>query len=106
MIKPVFRVVGLDQATCEAEYCGTETATKPASTELFAPRLFTPDDTITSETLPAKSVSVRVRDFFPALQQAVDGRLAWINDFADDTVIIPQDLHDVLVTFQRLKRAA
>jgi hypothetical protein len=101
MIKPVFRVVGLDHATCDADYCGTETATKPASTELFAPRLFSPEVAIAPPT-----VSVRVRDFIPALQQAIEGRLAWINDFADDTVVIPQDLHDVLVTFQRLKRAA
>ena len=105
MNKPVFRVVGLDNATCEADYCGTETSTKPMSLEMMGPKLFAPSET----GLPTEcvdTVSVRIRDIMPALRQSETSGLGWINDFADDPVVITRDLYDVLLTYQRLKRAA
>lgn len=113
MNKPVFRVVGLDQATCEAEYVAAETTTKPASIEML--KLYTPPDSPlaskapepTGVTIhPSNNVTVRVRDIMPALQQSSGNRLAWVTDFADDPVVITRDLYDVLLTFQRMNRAA
>ena len=101
MNKPVFRVVGLDHATCEAEYCGTETTTKPTSIDMMGSRLYSPPPIDTVET-----VTVRIRDIMPALQQSSANRLGWVIDFADDPVVITRDLYDVLLTYQRLKRAA
>ena len=100
MNKPVFRVVGLDHATCDNEYCGTETSTRPSAEQRFdAERSFFPP------TMPA-TVTVRLRDMLPAFQNAATARLAWVNDFADDPVVISKDLYDVLLTYQRFKNAA
>ena len=100
MNKPVFRVVGLDHATCDGEYCGTETSTRPSTEQLLDAELshFPP-------TMPA-TVTVRLRDMLPAFQSSATARLAWINDFADDPVVISKDLYDVLLTYQRFKNAA
>ena len=100
MNKPVFRVVGLDQATCDDEYCGNETTTKSSSAQVLSAEL-----SIYPPSLPA-TVTVRLRDIFPALQRSAATRLAWVNDFADDPIVITKDLYDVLVTYQRFKNAA
>ncbi len=100
MNKPVFRVVGLDQATCDEEYCGTETSTQPNSTDGFGTEL-----SIWPQSEPA-TVSVRLGDILPALQSSATSRLAWVQDFTEDPVVITKDLYDVLLSFQRLKNAA
>lgn len=100
MNKPVFRVVGLDQATCDEEYCGTETSTQPNSTDGFGTEL-----SIWPQSEPA-TVSVRLGDILPALQSSATSRLAWVQDFKEDPVVITKDLYDVLLSFQRLKNAA
>ena len=100
MNKPVFRVVGLDQATCDDEYCCNETTTKPSSMQVLGAEL-----SIYPPSLPA-TVTVRLRDMFPALQRSTTARLAWVNDFADDPIVITKDLYDVLLTYQRYKNAA
>ncbi len=101
MNKPVFRVVGLDHATCDADYFGTETTTQPASIDMHGVKLYSPPPTATFET-----VSVRVRDIVPALLQSSVNRLNWVSDFADDPVVITRDLYEVLLTYQQMKRAA
>jgi hypothetical protein len=110
MSKSVFRVVGLDHATCDSQYCGSETATRPVSAGTFVPKIFNPlreePSAVPAVSNNACNVSVRVSDVLPALQQAASDRLAWIKDFADDPVMITRDLYDVLLTYQRLKRAA
>lgn len=100
MNKPVFRVVGLDQATCENEYRGTETSTQPNSPDVFDTEI-----SIFQPTEPA-TVTVRLGDVLPALQRSATSRLAWVQDFVDDPVVITKDLYDVLLNFQRLKNAA
>ena len=100
MNKPAFRVVGLDQSTCVDEYRANETASTPSSAQVLGAEL-----SIYRPTLPA-TVTVRLRDMFPALRQATTTRLAWVNDFADDPIVITKDLYDVLLTYQRLKNAA
>ena len=101
MNKSVFRVVGLDHATCDADYCGTETTTKPASIDTHVVKLYTPTPTETFET-----VAVRIRDIMPALLQSSVNRLNWVSDFADDPVVITRDLYEVLLTYQQMKRVA
>lgn len=100
MNKPVFRVVGLDHATCDDEYCGTETSTRPTEEPMLGAEL-----SIFPPTMPA-TVTVRLRDMLPAFQLATTTRLAWVDDFADDPVVITKDLFDVLLTYQRFKNAA
>ena len=101
MNKPVFRVVGLDHATCDADYCGTETTTKQASIDTHGVKLYSPTPMETFE-----SVTVRIRDIMPALLQSSVNRLNWVNDFADDPVVITRDLYEVLLTYQQMKRVA
>ncbi len=100
MNKPVFRVVGLDHATCNSEYCGTETTTTPSSRDTLIAKFAAP-----SRSSPS-TVTVRLRDMLPNLQRSTSAGLAWVNDFADDPVVITKDLYDVLLTYERLRRAA
>ena len=100
MNKPVFRVVGLDHATCGDAYCDAETATKPIAEQMLDTEL-----SLFLPTMPA-TVTVRLRDMLPALQRSATTRLAWVSDFADDPVVITKDLYDVLLTYQRFKNAA
>lgn len=47
-----------------------------------------------------QTVSVRLGDLLPILVRAVQDRRAWVADFYDDTVDIPQDLYEVVLAFQ------
>ena len=102
MIKPVFRVVGLDQATCDSEYHGAETATVPTKLTVFRSD---PEAESSSITTSTDVVTVRLKDILPALSQASANRLSWVRDFQDDPIVISKDLYEVLLRFQRLKRA-
>jgi len=100
MYKPVFRVVGLDHATCDADYCGTETRTNSVSIDTFSAKLYSPPADF------VETVTVRIKDIMPALQKSNENRLNWIQDIADDPVVITRDLYEVLLTYQRLRNAA
>ena len=100
MNKPVFRVVGLDHATCDSEYCGIETRTVPTCPDVLGTEL-----SLWKETEPA-TVTVLLRDILPILQRSSASRFAWVQDFEDDPVVITKDLYDVMLNFQRLKNAA
>jgi len=100
MNKPVFRVVGLDQATCDSEYDGAETSTLPTRADLFEAKL-----SIYSPREP-ETVSIRLSDMLAAFPATGSIRLAWVRDFADDPVVITKDLYEVLLTYQRMKNAA
>ena len=102
MNKPVFRVVGLDQATCEADYCGAETATKPTNFTVFRGETPSHEPSIVS----SDAVTVRLKDLLPALAQAHSKRLSWVRDFEEDPVVVTRDLYEVLLTLERLKNAA
>ena len=99
MNKPVFRVVGLDQATCDDAYFGDETSTEGSFVSTAVPQLslFHPFE--------PETVTIRLCDMLLPLRTA-SARLAWVNDFADDPVVITKDLYEVLLTYQRLKNAA
>ncbi len=100
MNKPVFRVVGLDHATCDHEYPGVETSTKPNAASILPPQY--------SAMFRSEPDTVRVRlgDVLPALQASMTARLAWVHDFQDDPILITKDLYDVLLTYQRFRKAA
>ena len=100
MNKPVFRVVGLDHSTCDSEYRGTETTTKSSSRDAHVAKF-----SIVPQSIPT-TVTVRLRDMLPTLQRSASAGLAWVNDFADDPVVITKDLYEVLLTYERLKKAA
>lgn len=107
MIKPVFRVVGLDQATCDSEYHGAETATQPIKLTLFRGNSVAADSSsetpyITNST---DSVTLRLKDILPVLDQAASNRLSWVRDFEDDPIVVSRDFYEVLLTYQNMKRA-
>jgi len=110
MIKPVFRVVGLDQATCDSEYHGAETATQPIKLTLFRGNSVAADSSsetpyITYITNSTDSVTLRLKDILPVLDQAASNRLSWVRDFEDDPIVVSRDFYEVLLTYQNMKRA-
>jgi len=100
MNKPVFRVVGLDHATCDDEYRGAETTTQPTQAKMLETHY---SDAHGSEP---QTVRVRLGDVLPTLQASVSARLAWVHDFQDDPIVITKDLYEVLLTYRRFKKAA
>jgi hypothetical protein len=100
MNKPVFRVVGLDHATCEDDYRGAETRTKQTSSSILAA-----ESSMLSQAEP-DTIRVRLGDVLPVLQASNSARLAWVHDFHDDPVVITKDLYEVLLTYRRLNNAA
>ncbi len=51
-------------------------------------------------------VSVSTGDVLPLLLDAALANRAWLEDFADDTMEIPQDLYEVLVAYRRYRSDA
>jgi hypothetical protein len=103
MIKPVFRVVGLDEATCAGDYCGVETTTRTTLSVFTGESI----QTVVSKQDPtSETVTVRLKDVLPALKEAIARKSTWIQDFEEDPIVISKDLHEVLITLDRLKRAA
>lgn len=61
-----------------------------------------------SETEYCSSSHVRVSagDVLPLLADAALTNRAWVEDFADDTMEIPQDLYEVLLAYRRFRQSA
>lgn len=102
MNKPAFRVFAINQATCESDYCGVETTTKNANQGTHFLRIHAAESTNSTPNM----VTVRIRDLLPALQNGVANKLSWVRDFEDDPVAITQDLYEVLIAWQQMRRAA
>ncbi|MEO8270402.1 MAG: hypothetical protein ABI557_11835 [Aureliella sp.] len=51
-------------------------------------------------------VTVSAGDVLPLLADAALTNRAWIEDFADDTMEIPQDLYEVLLAYRRFRQSA
>ena len=62
------------------------------------------------EALPSPdqeaTVSVRVKDLFPILRQALKANHIWLRDFQDDEVRVTQDFYDVIRAFSSLRPSA
>lgn len=50
----------------------------------------------------AKTMKIPLGVMVPLLMRAAENNHAWLDDFADDTVEIDADLHQVLMAFQNL----
>ncbi|MDB5385580.1 MAG: hypothetical protein JWM11_1226 [Planctomycetaceae bacterium] len=59
-----------------------------------------------AETTETPAISVPLREIAGILAEAVNGRKAWLEDFADDPIQIPADLYDVVLAYRRLKKSA
>ncbi len=51
-------------------------------------------------------VTVSAGDVLPLLADAALTNRAWVEDFADDTMEIPQDLYEVLLAYRRFRQSA
>ena len=51
-------------------------------------------------------VSVATGDVLPLLLDAALANRAWLEDFAEDTMEIPQDLYEVLLAYRHYRRDA
>ena len=47
-------------------------------------------------------VPVSLGDVIPLLMHAAATNRNWLNDFADDTMHIPQDLYEILIAYREL----
>lgn len=50
------------------------------------------------------NVTVPLAEIFPLLADAVRNERTWLEDFADDDVTISNDLYEVLLAYQHLRR--
>ncbi len=57
-----------------------------------------------SGTAQAKTMPVAFGAFVKFLSQAIQDDAAWLDDFADDTIQIDADLHEVLLSYQQLRQ--
>ena len=71
------------------------------------------DDHLTPRELPPPAaddaetremVNVKLGDMAPALTEAFTARPFWIHDFLDDEILIPADLHQILVAYLQFRR--
>ncbi len=53
-----------------------------------------------------QNVSVRAIDLLPLLVDAALTNRAWLEDFAEDNIMIPQDLYEVLLAYRQYRRSA
>ena len=51
-------------------------------------------------------VSVSASDLLPLLLDAALANRAWLEDFADDSIEITQDLYEVLLAYRRFRKEA
>jgi hypothetical protein len=51
-------------------------------------------------------VSVRLGDLLPLLMEASKVNRAWIDDFSDDLIEVTQDLYEVALAYESMRRAA
>jgi hypothetical protein len=54
-------------------------------------------------TAKAKTMQVEFGVFVKLLSQAMADDCTWLDDFADDTIKIDADLHEVLLTYQSMR---
>lgn len=50
-------------------------------------------------------VEIRLQDFASMMMDAAATDRAWVQDFQDDQMAIPRDLYEVMLAYQRMRRA-
>ncbi len=99
MTRPTLRVFGMDDATCDDQYCGVQTATQASQWNVVNPQSH-------REGNDPAMVTVRAGDLIDVLRASLKDRLQWVEDFRDDPMTVTQDFYDLIVAFQRMRRAA
>jgi hypothetical protein len=61
---------------------------------------------IASSVEPPPKMMVSLGEILPALTDAMNNHRAWLNDFAEDPVVITADLYEVLLAYQELRPTA
>ncbi|MCA9139304.1 MAG: hypothetical protein KDB00_21165 [Planctomycetales bacterium] len=77
---------------------------KPDSHNATDPRWMRELDQIAG-TAPKRTRSVPIKLLAPLLIDAHQRNSTWLNDFADDVVVIDADLHEVLLAYQKIHKA-
>lgn len=110
-----FRVVHPDYDDLDMINSGADiTLPEPTDAELSAIEAGTDD--YTSEYSPIAGrignplaaagepmrVAVGAAEVFELLQDALSTNRAWLKDFQDDTIEIPQDMYEILVAYRKL----
>lgn len=67
-------------------------------------RLFTGDDSDT--LLAAPTITISFGELAAIVEDASRHRRAWLRDFYDDDVQVPEDLYEVLTEYSRLRPGA
>ncbi|MCO8122953.1 hypothetical protein NHH03_14485 [Stieleria sp. TO1_6] len=81
-----------------------DSATPQTEADASDPRWMRELDLIAG-TGPNKTRSVPLKLLVPLLLSAQQRNSTWLSDFADDTVVIDADLHDVLLAYGNLRLA-
>lgn len=80
-----------------------ETPSQPEQQDAPDPRWMRELDQIAG-TAPKRTRSVPVKLLAPLLIDAIKRNSTWLNDFADDVVVIDADLHEVLLAYQKIQQ--
>lgn len=65
-----------------------------------------PEEDDREETTPTPAIAVRLLDLYPLLAQAHRDNFTWLDDFADDTVLVSRDLYEVVRAFANYRPSA
>jgi len=55
---------------------------------------------------PPPKMMVSLGEILPALTDAMNTHRAWLDDFAEDPIVITADLYEVLLAYQELRPTA
>ena len=105
MTMPQLRVFGFEDSTCEASYGDAHTTSRTVSSSPNLGCRGIGGGGMGDASQP-NMVTLRVQDVVAALSQSMGKNLAWIDDFKDDPIVVTQDLYEVLLAFQRIRRVA
>ncbi|GIW88778.1 MAG: hypothetical protein KatS3mg108_3102 [Isosphaeraceae bacterium] len=69
-------------------------------------RIFPRPDQDDRDESPSPSIAIRLNDLYPLLAQAHRDNFTWLDDFADDTVLVSPDLYEVVRAFANYRPSA
>ncbi len=101
MEKSPFRIFGLDTSF------GFESDTSSGNSVIQKSGSTNRERAQVNSSLPVgPRVSVRLGDLLPLLLEASKVNRAWIEDFSDDLIEVTQDLYEVALAYESMRRAA
>lgn len=102
MDQPTFRIFGLDTTFDHSNATGSFSPSSPLLATGSTPRRRASHQRGSGE----KRVSVRLADLLPVLMEAASENRQWLKDFDEDRIEVPQDLYEVAIAYQSMRRAA